>query len=209
MSKEMRNMINNFKRLLIESEENYLLTEGYIDTIKEYIQKTEYDILNSWGNCAFYTKDFIEKMGGNIIYMPLANPKGEDPEDHIVPVVNNVIIDFAYVPEKGVSKHDRTTGNPPKFNPGVGDGKWPRLTKVTDQIFEENGVYGKLGYLKNSKYATEECNLKSGLPKGCDWVYGEYPQLKDGKYPIYLKNLPSYVTIEPPIKKNNKSKPLV
>lgn len=184
MSKEMRNMINNFNKLLIEAEEKFLITENIGGVIKSYIQKTEYDILNSWGNCTFYTKDFIKKMGGKIVYMPLANPPSEDPEDHIVPVVGNTIIDFAYVPEKGVSKHDRANVSVPEFNPGSGENNWPRLTEISDQIFEEGGVYGKLGYLKDSKYA--------------DWEYSDHPELKKGKYPIYLKSLPSYAKIEKP-----------
>ena len=144
----MKNLIHKIlkEELTIKKGNKLMLTEGVVDFIKEYIQKTEYDILNSWGNCAFYTKDFIDNMGGKIIYMPLANPNQEDPEDHIVPVVGSVIVDFSYVPGKGVSKHDRT-GNPPKFNPGSGDDNWPRLTKVSGQIFEKNGTYGKLGYI--------------------------------------------------------------
>lgn len=174
------------EELTVKKGDRLMLTEGIDDFIRKYIQKTEYNILGSWGNCAFYTKDFIENMGGKIIYMPLANPNQEDPEDHIVPVVNNVIVDFAYVPGKGVSKHDRG-GKVPKFNPGFGNYNWPRLTKVSDQIFEKDGTYGKLGYLKGSKYA--------------DWEYDEYPELKEGRYPIYLNGLPPYATIEEPNKK--------
>lgn len=183
MSKEMRYYLDNFKRLLNETEEKNLLTEDVSNLINEYIQKSKYDILKCWGNCAFYTQDFINNMGGKAVYMPLANPPGNDPEDHIVPMINNIIIDFAYVPGKGVSKHDRT-GNPPELNPGDGDSNWPRITKVTEQIFEKKGVYGKLGYLKNSNYA--------------EWEYKEYPQLGEDTYPIILKGIPSYATVEKP-----------
>ena len=186
----MRYYLDNFKRLLNEAEEKNLLTEDVSNLINEYIQKSKYDILKCWGNCAFYTQDFINNMGGKVVYMPLANPPGNDPEDHIVPMINNIIIDFAYVPGKGVSKHDRT-GNPPKFNPGSGDNNWPKVVTYSDSLFEKNGLYGKLGYLKGQKYV--------------DW-YQEYPELgdeflKNNKYPIILKGIPSYATVEPPCSK--------
>jgi len=188
----MRNMMDNFKRLLIESEEKNILTEGIENSIKKYIQRSKYDILNSWGNCAFYTQDFNSIMGGKIIYMTLANPTSDDPEDHIVPVLGNTIVDFAYVPGKGVSKHDRN-GIPPKFNPGSGENNWPRLTTVSKQIFEKGGTYGKLGYLRNSKYA--------------GWEYESYPNLEKGQYPIILNSLPSYATVEPPKEKTTSKNP--
>ena len=162
-----------------------LINEGAItDAIKKYIQTSKYDILHSWGNCAFYTQDFLDTgIATGVIYMPLANPKGEDPEDHIVPVVNNVIIDFAKVPGKGVSKHYRT-GTPPEFNPGGGEDSWPYVTNIDPKLFTKNGAYGKAGYLSNSKYA--------------DWEYTEFPSLKKNIYPISLSALPNFATIETP-----------
>ena len=168
------------KNLLKESSSDYSI-------IQDYIKWSKYDILNSWGSCAFYTQDFLDfcKATGkqcSVIYMPLANPKGDDPEDHIVPVFNNQIIDFAKVPGAGVSKYDRT-GNPPTLNPGSGTDSWPLINMVSDNLFTDSGVYGKLGYLSNSKYA--------------DWEYNEFPELKKS-YPIKLSNLPSFATQQKP-----------
>ena len=37
-----------------------IITEDVISNIiNEYIKWSKYDILNSWGNCAFYTQDFL------------------------------------------------------------------------------------------------------------------------------------------------------
>jgi len=156
-----------------------LLTESTVDTlIQEYIKWSKLDILNSWGSCAFYTQDFLDfcKATGKsckVIYLPLANPTSDDPEDHIIPMYNNTLIDFAYVPNKGVSKHDRT-GNPP----GKITSSWPLINSASPKLFEKQGVYGKLGYLKNAKYA--------------DWEYEEFPELKKNTYPIMLNKVPDF-----------------
>lgn len=168
-----------------------IITEDVISNIiNEYIKWSKYDILNSWGNCAFYTQDFLDfcKATGkscSVIYLPLANPTSNDPEDHIVPVFNNQIIDFAKVPGSGVSKHDRT-GSPPKLNPGSEDGNWPLISGVKDSLFSKSGVYGKLDYLSNAKYA--------------DWEYEEFPNLQKS-YPVKLSSLPSFATPQFPKKK--------
>jgi len=173
-----------------------LLNESLLDSIlQEYIKWSKYDILQSWGSCAFYTRDFLDFCNSTgkrcgVIYMPLANPSNDDPEDHIVPVFNNQIIDFAKVPGSGVSKHDRK-GNPPTWNPGTNDTNWPLISKINDSLFTDIGIYGKLGYLSNSKYA--------------DWEYNEFPQLKKS-YPIKLSNLPSFAKQQKPklkTKRNN------
>lgn len=173
---------------------NEIITENAIsDIINEYIKWSKYDILNHWGSCAFYTQDFLDfcKATGkrcSVIYMPLANPSGDDPEDHIVPVFNNQIVDFAKVPGSGVSKNDRK-GNPPTLNPGTGTNNWPLISTVNSNLFSTSGVYGKLGYLSNSKYA--------------GWEYNYFPQLKKS-YPIKLSNLPSFATQQKPKLKTQK-----
>ena len=156
-----------------------ILNENAMDVAREYIEKSKYDILGEWGSCAFYTDDFSKTMlGVTVVYMPLANPSIEDPEDHIVPMINGIIIDFAKVPGKGVSKHDRL-GSPPRFNPGYEESNWPRLTVLNDSAFERGGVYGKLGYIRNEKYA--------------DWEYQEFgDQLNSGKYPVILDHIPEF-----------------
>jgi hypothetical protein len=156
-----------------------LLKESLLDSIlQEYIKWSKYDILNSWGSCAFYTQDFLEfcKATGKsckVVYLPLANPPGNDPEDHIIPMYNNTLIDFAYVPGKGVSKHDRT-GNPE----GKITSNWPLVSKASPKLFEKQGVYGKLGYLSDVKYA--------------EWEYDEFPDLKKNVYPIILNKVPGF-----------------
>lgn len=156
-----------------------LLRESLLDSIlQEYIKWSKYDILNSWGSCAFYTQDFLEfcKATGKsckVVYLPLANPPGNDPEDHIIPMYNNTLIDFAYVPGKGVSKHDRTDNPKGKIT-----SNWPLVSENSSELFEKQGVYGKLGYLSGAKYA--------------GWEYGAFPDLKKNVYPIILNKVPSF-----------------
>jgi hypothetical protein len=156
-----------------------LLTESTVDTlIQEYIKWSKHDILNSWGSCAFYTQDFLDfcKATGKsckVVYLPHVKTSGTDVEDHIIPMYNNTLIDFAYVPNKGVSKHDRT-GTPP----GKITSSWPLINSASPKLFEKQGVYGKLGYLKNAKYA--------------DWEYEEFPELKKNTYPIMLNKVPDF-----------------
>jgi len=138
-----------------------LLKESELSFINNYIEKSKYDILNSWGSCAFYTKDWLDTIGGEIIYMPYGNIKkytddgtaNETYEDHIVPLYKGYLIDFAKVPNKGVAKADRPEGStPPKLNPGSSEDSWPRITKFSEALFEPGGLYGKLGYVANGKY---------------------------------------------------------
>lgn len=168
-----------------------ILSEGLMDVVRSYVNKSQYDILSGWGSCAFYANDFVNVIGGSkVAYMPFANPANESYEDHVAPVVGGVIIDFAKVPGKGVSKHDRS-GSPPKFNPGYEESNWPRLTVLNNSAFERDGVYGKLGYIRNEKYA--------------DWEYQEFgDQLNSGKYPVILSDIPEFSksSIEkPPMKR--------
>ena len=156
-----------------------LLKESKVDsTIQDYIKWSKYDILNSWGSCAFYTQDFLDfcKATGKsckVVYLPLANPPENDPEDHIIPMFNNTLIDFAYVPSKGVSKNDRTGNTYGNVTPS-----WPLVSEYSPKLFEKQGVYGKLGYFKDAKYA--------------GWEYDEFSELKKNVYPIILNKVPSF-----------------
>ena len=178
-----------------------LITESTVsNVIEKYIKWSKHDILNSWGSCAFYTQDFLKfcKATGQsckVVYLPLANPTSDDPEDHIIPMYNNTLIDFAYVIGKGVSKHDRT-GNPP----GEITSSWPLVNKASPKLFEKQGMYGKLGYLKDAKYA--------------DWYseYDEFSELKKNVYPVILNKVPifsedSIKGSEPDLKNNKNNKP--
>lgn len=173
-----------------------LLQLDDIDSIiNAYIKASDYDILGDWGSCGFYTRDLFNfcknKYECKIAYMPASivdvDEKNHNKlQNHIVPIVKNLIVDFAYVPNQGVDKEYRT-GNPPTLQIG----KWPLLTKFNPGAFKRNGVYGKLGYLSKSKYGS--------------WEYTDYPwseKLKAGEYPIILDSFPeSYVGVEEPIKK--------
>ena len=176
-----------------------LITESTVsNVIEKYIKWSKHDILNSWGSCAFYTQDFLDfcKATGKsckVVYLPLANPPSDNPEDHIIPMFNNTLIDFAYVPSKGVSKNDRT-GNPyGKVTPS-----WPLVSEYSPKLFEKQGVYGKLGYFKDAKYA--------------GWEYDEFSELKKNVYPIILNKVPSFSEdsikgSEPDLKNNKNNKP--
>ena len=110
------------------------------DIVDKYIRSTKYDIENSLGNCSFFTRDFLNwakenNVKASYVYMPQAkeyreknNISDRDWEDHIAPMVNNTIIDFAYTP-KGVSKKVRTKNTLP-----------PRLFSNTDDLFKPDGA---------------------------------------------------------------------
>lgn len=190
---ELRHIIRQEIKTTMMLNES-LLGEGVRSAINKYIKwtksKNKIDIKKSWGNCAFYTKDFFNfcKATGRpckIIYMPLANPTTEDAEDHIVPVFNNHIIDFAKVPHKGVAKHDRESTKIPTFNPGISEDSWPRVSENKPELFTINGLYGKLGYLSNSNYA--------------EWIKEIYDLSEE--YPIIMDKMPYWVTVFPPSKK--------
>ncbi len=168
-----------------------ILSEGLKDVVRSYVDGSRYDILSGWGSCAFYANDFVNVIrGSKVAYMPFANPANESYEDHIVPIVSGVIVDFAKVPGKGVSKEDRS-GIPPVYNPGYEEINWPRLTVLNHSAFERDGVYGKLGYIRNERYD--------------DWEYQEFgDQLNSGKYPVILDYIPNFSksSIEkPPMKR--------
>jgi len=127
--------------------------------VNQYMKDTEYDIQNSLGNCSFFTRDMINWAKNNgikadYVYMPMSeeyrkenNISDSEWEDHIVPMINGVIIDFAYTPQ-GVSKNVRTKNTIP-----------PRVFKYSDNLFKPNGIYGKFGYTK------PEINTEYGNPK--------------------------------------------
>jgi len=136
--------------------ENILEENNVQDIVDKYIQDTKYDIKNSLGNCSFFTRDFLNwakknNIKADYVYMPQAkeyrekyNISDKDWEDHIAPMVNNTIIDFAYTP-KGVSKKVRTKNTIP-----------PKLFSNTDSLFEPTGEYGRYGYY------TREINKQYG-----------------------------------------------
>ena len=127
--------------------------------VNQYMKDTEYDIQNSLGNCSFFTRDMINWAKNNgikadYVYMPMSeeyrkenNISDSEWEDHIVPMINGVIIDFAYTPQ-GVSKNVRTKNTIP-----------PRVFNYSDNLFKPNGIYGKFGYTK------PEINTEYGNPK--------------------------------------------
>jgi len=123
--------------------------------VNQYMKDSEYDIQNSLGNCSFFTRDMLNwaKKNGikaDYVFMPMSeeyrkenNISDSEWEDHIVPMINGIIIDFVYTPQ-GVSKNIRTKNTIP-----------PRIFKYSDNLFKPNGIYGKFGYIKpeiNTEY---------------------------------------------------------
>ena len=174
MSKEMRNMMDNFKRLLTEAEE-----KSNIETLMEKYQKdTKYDVENSLGNCSFFARDVINwakenNIKASYVYMPMSeeyrrkNKIGKDFggndadwEDHIVPMINKTIIDYTYT-ENGVSHKVRTKNTIP-----------PMIVQFDKSLFEPDGVYGKWGYTK------PEVNTTYGKPKDINQFKVTEPKLK-------------------------------
>lgn len=168
-NKKLRNFIKTTIREFLNEEYN----NGSVESIIEkYIEDTDYDIKNSLGNCSFFTKDMINwaKKNGikaDYVYMPMSeeyrkenNISDSEWEDHIVPMINGVIIDFAYTPQ-GVSKNVRTSNTIP-----------PRVFKYSDNLFKPNGIYGKFGYTK------PEINTEYGNPKNINQFQVSKPKLK-------------------------------
>jgi len=116
--------------------------EAQIESIvKSYLRDSIYDLANSLGNCAFFSKDFYDWAKANgmspaLIYLQHENQKGKEVEDHIIPVLNGYAVDFAYTP-KGVSRKTRV-GNPVAIEYQLD----PEYTKLED-VKEK---YSKFGY---------------------------------------------------------------
>ena len=115
--KNLQEQISRIKSLMGIINETVIL-EQTLDLTK-YIEDTDYDIKNSLGNCSFFTRDVMNWANKNgiksdYVFMPMSeeyrkenNIDDEHWEDHIVPMINGIIIDFTYTP-KGVSKYVRT-----------------------------------------------------------------------------------------------------
>ena len=142
--------------------------------VSQYLKDTEYDVEHSLGNCSFFTKDVVNwaKRNGikaDYVYMPqseeyrrkkkIGNAFGgidDDWEDHIVPMIDNYIIDFTMT-DKGVSKHIRKINTIP-----------PVINLYNEALFSPNGLYGKYGYTNveiNTTYGkTKDINSFVVLP---------------------------------------------
>jgi hypothetical protein len=146
--------------------------------IEKYKKDTEYDIENSLGNCSFFTKDVINwaKKNGlkaDYVYMPMSEEyrskhkigkdfggNDSDWEDHIVPIINGMVIDFTYT-NKGVSHKVRNKNTIP-----------PITSKYSKSLFEPNGMYGRFGY------TNPEINTEYGNPKNINQFEVSKPKLK-------------------------------
>ncbi len=142
------------------------------DIVSKYIKETEYDILRSKGNCTFFTKDFIDWCNKNNIncdYVFMPQDEGyrkenkitdERWENHIVPMVNNKIIDFTYT-SGGVSRFIRTSNTIP-----------PEIFEYNEDLFKPDGAYGKYGYRE------PEVNTTYGKNKNINTFGTENPDKK-------------------------------
>jgi len=159
--------------------------------VSKYIDGSKYDISKGLGNCAFFAKDFSDwwygrngypkiQRNGNceIVFMPqdesfANNPiqKGEI-EDHIVAMVDNTIIDFVYTDGKGVSRHiSRSPSN--QLN--------PKIIKFSPSLFEENGLYGKYGYLDTESKSWANGNqISTSIPNFIGtYKFPPFKEIKD------------------------------
>lgn len=155
---------------LFESQKNLQIAS---DLVKEYISLTKWDIENTLGNCAFFAKDFYlfcksKGVDCKLVYLKQDQKfaTGGEIEDHIIPMVDNILIDFVYS-ENGVSRKVRQ-GNPQALKSQIN----PELTSIED--FEKK--YSKWGYPGYEIITFEEIFSSSARKATID-----YPKVKNIK----------------------------
>ena len=76
----------------------YKIFESNVNSIiDEYLQNCKWDIKNSIGNCAFFSKDFYEWCQSKgieckLMYLKQDNLVSDEIEDHIIPMVDGKLI---------------------------------------------------------------------------------------------------------------------
>lgn len=102
-----------YKKPVRESYLERLEIQDITSIVNDYLRDSNWDIKNSLGNCAFFAKDFYEwcqKRGIDCKLIYLKQDEnfavGAEIEDHIIPMVDNQLIDFVYT-EQGVSRRVR------------------------------------------------------------------------------------------------------
>lgn len=128
-----------------------------------------------------------------ILYMPQDVPTAnqlisagiqEEIEDHIVPIIDNHIIDFVYQPNQGLSY---------TLNRKVKDSQTnPIVVKYDDSLFHKTGLYGQHGYLNKQ---VKDVNQYTNQPID-HWTKGN----------IKYQTMPNYIStfISPNLKKKQK-----
>lgn len=153
-------LIKSFKVFESEIEIN--------ESVKRYLEETSYNIQNSLGNCAFFSKDFFDWCEKNnqeckLYYLTQQATDNEEQEDHIVPVVNNMIIDFVWTPQ-GVSRQVREN-NPKAIT--------LQLTPNITPLVEWSRTYKDFGYHQINEISYQEA---FGIDGVCQTI--DYPQEK-------------------------------
>lgn len=149
----------------------YKLFEPLVTSIvDEYIKDCKWDINNSIGNCAFFAKDFYEwcklnKIECKLVYLKQDNEFNtkEEIEDHIIPVIDDFLIDFVYT-SQGVSKRVRE-----KSKEALQRQSKPEITLIKDI----NNKYSKWGYNTIEEVSYEDAF--TGDDRKC-WTI-DYPKL--------------------------------
>lgn len=139
---------------------SYKLFESNVNSIIDsYLSDIKWDIQNSLGNCAFFAKDFYDWCQSNeinckLIYCEQSAPD-EIREDHIIPMVDNQLIDFVYT-DKGVSKKVRENSLE-----ALNRQMTPEITPIEE--FEDK--YGMWGYSTTKEISYDEAFGESGICK--------------------------------------------
>ena len=121
---------------------SYKIFESNVNSIiDEYLQNCKWDIKNSIGNCAFFSKDFYEWCQSKgieckLMYLKQDNLVSDEIEDHIIPMVDGQLIDFVYT-DRGVSRRVRQNSDE-----AIKRQSSPEITPV-DGFVEK---YSKWGY---------------------------------------------------------------
>jgi len=125
--------------------------------IDDYIKECKWDIENSLANCAFFAKDFYQWCQSKGIDCKLVYCEQSAPddvrEDHIIPMVDNNLIDFVYT-DKGVSKTVRENSI---------DALNRQMTPERTNLNEFKDKYSKWGYHTPTIISYDEAYGENGM----------------------------------------------
>jgi len=134
-----------------------LQTQDVTSIVNSYIKDCKWDIKNSLANCAFFAKDFYQwcqskGIDCKLVYCEQSSPD-DVREDHIIPMVDNNLIDFVYT-DKGVSKTVRENSI---------DALNRQMNPEITNISEFKDKYSKWGYHNTTIISYDEAYGESGI----------------------------------------------